>query len=547
MTLAALFSQTTVYEHHYQPAFYNRVGEMRTGYNGGLLLPVLGNTGLDNSSFYLVVEHADGTSKLLPIEGYTGSESKLKYDLLPTPDGGLNLLFQFLDCDILFPWHIRHYNSSGIQEWSVNLQDILPIDKGGKLLPGSGNLFWLFRENDVPLLYQDSVNVESGPDVLPLFKGYRKMTGAVFVYGKSGLAKYNGPFSTIQTGLPGVNVLQADTLPGNKYIAVSKDTLYQLDADFNILKAIKHGIQGVADLDVDGNQCTILTTWPDAEIRRYNTNLDSLSTAIIPPDTRFFPRFLKKTGNRYLLAGESQTDLTSNQVIAVHSRLISALDWTTTADAGVTGITSPYQPMGSNFAGGYNIDFDSVSVWVKNNGNAPLQSVRLNALLSQFSWFCGPEAFRFLQRFDGLHVMPGDSILIPVGHLHWGKPDLTYPATTEICFWTTLPNDSLDHQPSNDQYCRTFSVVVPTSEPKELSPLSISPNPATDVCHIRLPEGNGQTGTLNLIDLTGRILRTERTANAEMDLIRGNLPSGVYWVQWTDPVGKVYFGKVIFE
>jgi len=56
---------------------------------------------------------------------------------------------------------------------------------------------------------------------------------------------------------------------------------------------------------------------------------------------------------------------------------------------------------------------------------------------------------------------------------------------------------------------------------------SVSPNPATDVLHIQLPEN--QTGILQLIDFTGRIIYSKElnnTSDVEMDV--SNLADGIY-------------------
>ena len=85
-----------------------------------------------------------------------------------------------------------------------------------------------------------------------------------------------------------------------------------------------------------------------------------------------------------------------------------------------------------------------------------------------------------------------------------------------------------------------------TSAPAPL-PLEISPNPAQNTIHLKVPN---QEKDLNILvtDLLGRELQQRSILNPQSGSVALDIavfPNGLYWVRVTTNSGMVYLGKVL--
>jgi hypothetical protein len=95
-----------------------------------------------------------------------------------------------------------------------------------------------------------------------------------------------------------------------------------------------------------------------------------------------------------------------------------------------------------------------------------------------------------------------------------------------------------------------LKVYVGTDEPSnEESALSIFPNPAGEVVWVNLPPDAHFVpgGRLFLFDVFGKKVLEKSVTGGAVEIRRGTLPVGMYWVEYTGERGRKWRGKVIFH
>jgi hypothetical protein len=121
------------------------------------------------------------------------------------------------------------------------------------------------------------------------------------------------------------------------------------------------------------------------------------------------------------------------------------------------------------------------------------------------------------------------------------------PAQTQLCFWTTLPNDSLDLDRTNNRTCQSFNVIVNAPEPPPMVSLQISPNPASDAFTLNWSSDVNARALARLFDAAGRQVIETQVSSGRWTFQRGALPAGLYNLLLTDDKGRVYSGKLVLE
>lgn len=538
-------SHAQFFEKNFQPDTYNDLTEMRTSGDG--LLYCLTST--DHKPNYIHRMDQQGNSVSIYLYSYF---EVLDFDWLPLSDGVI-VTGRYFDCDIIVPRRYFRYDTSGNLLWEKGND---PWSSGAftdtvKLLPGpGGDTFWAF-DGGYPKLYDssgDSIGVASY--ALPRFTGYLSTAdGRLFTYG-AGAALYNPALTTVQFGLAGITVLKAGALPDGRFVLLTPDQLLLTNSDFEIVQEISHGVPtGTGtppDLAVHAAEIRLLTNTMPNQLLRFDTLLALQETLNMPADAVFQPKFLATDDQRLALAG-SEYGAPYNHVVAVRSTPLNAPYFDASPDAALTAVLSDNPPVGYYDAGPnvHYIKYDSVTVVLKNEGADTLHDVWLNGVIGYYYFSCsGTEYYR--KHFSDLNLAPGESVHLEVGKFSQHAP-YTLPPVATLCFWTTLPNDSLDQNRLNNSFCADFTVIVGNEEPQQALPLRITPNPATDFFQVQWPGNFDTEAVVRLYDATGRIVYQTRVAGSEWTFQREKLSAGLYQVVLRDENGKVYSGKIIFQ
>lgn len=534
------------FTHTDQRAFYNTILEMRADTGGVLHLAVVEDGNLGTAGLYLQRLDASGAATDIHLMHFGPI---IGWDFLPVANGYIDLGV-FFECDIYTPPTLQHIDLNNAFLTQIWLEDIDPF-RPFKLLPGPDTTFWVFRENRTPLRYDYAGNrIDTGTVVLPVFKGFLRLSDdRLLTHGDAGLDLYNPSLTFHQSRWFGNAVLDADTLPGGDIVALTQDSLFRLDADFNTIQSAALGFSFLTvswDLSAADGNIWLLKKDSPAYLYRYNADLQLQETQFLPADKPFLPALIHAAPGRTVLGGKGR-HLNSHaaQVIAARATPPGEVDLEASADAALLDITAPYGPKGlqlPNQPGWYAMWMDSAFVTVQNLGPEPLERVTINGTLVGYGWFCGWEEQHVQHTFTGLNIAPGESATLLLPLFSWSYPYTGIPANYNLCLWTTRPNGQLDAVLNNDRACRSFAVTVAIADPGfQPAPLSIVPNPIENTA--RITWGSQEPALLRIFDSMGKLVRTDAQAQTPWTFERGDLPAGVYTVLIVDQYGKGYAGR----
>lgn len=95
-------------------------------------------------------------------------------------------------------------------------------------------------------------------------------------------------------------------------------------------------------------------------------------------------------------------------------------------------------------------------------------------------------------------------------------------------------------------YSYPMSCTVGINEIASQTSFNIYPNPANTTINIDLSELKNSTSTINMYDITGKIVKTISTTEKTLSIDRGDLRSGIYFVQVIVD-DKVLTKKIVLE
>lgn len=111
-------------------------------------------------------------------------------------------------------------------------------------------------------------------------------------------------------------------------------------------------------------------------------------------------------------------------------------------------------------------------------------------------------------------------------------PNKLTQSSYEICFWTSIPNEKIDVNGSNDLYCETV-VFTDIEDKNPLSSFNVFPNPSQDKFTVEVTSPQNKELQLQLLNTQGQVLyQTNFSQTLEMDL--SSYPIGVYLLKVTD-------------
>lgn len=533
------------FERNFQYDFYNQVLELRTGAGGELFMTTRNES---QTSFKPVIMHRIDTAGNAVSFVMLEIGEALDYDWIPVADGFIST-GHFFECDIFIARRFFRHDLSGALLWEKEEYiDVptFPTPEATKLLPGQNGTFWVCK-GDKPRLYSgDGDSIGIGPLAVPLFRGYIRLPdGDLVTYGTEGLARYSPGLNGVQLGLLGYDILKATRMDDGRYVVMTQDRLLLIDEEFTIEKEIMHGQSLPKDMSAGKGRIVMLNAVIPKEWLVFDTTLTMVNKKIIPADAVFQPSLCAIDGQRLIVAGE-EYGLAPAQVAGVRaSPLDTTFSLEGTCDAALTGIQVPKLPIGKDYPGYYLIFFDSVSVTLKNEGVDTLHNVTINTTLGYDNFIC-QVTYAYYQTFYDLNLPPGASMPIYIGELtRFGYFSL--PAQTQLCFWTTLPNDSLDLDWTNNSTCQSFNIIVDAPEPPPMVSLQISPNPASDAFTLNWSSDVNARALARLFDAAGRQVIETQVSSGQWVFQRGQLPAGLYNLLLTDDKGRVYSGKLVLE
>ncbi len=183
----------------------------------------------------------------------------------------------------------------------------------------------------------------------------------------------------------------------------------------------------------------------------------------------------------------------------------------------------------------YDLMGGDFQVKISNLGDIPINQVCLNTVFSHNLYYdvCFNISAKQKQ-FYNLNLVPGASLWLDFGDIGaYGQGS----APTEICFWTSSPDEQPDAIHENDRACHPASYTTGVQE-HDNQQIALSPNPANDMLDISFSENIGGE-KWQIFDATGRLEGMGFCPKGQtMRLETGHLSNGFYLIQVGNSVVK---------
>ncbi|MBC7777777.1 MAG: T9SS type A sorting domain-containing protein [Phycisphaerae bacterium] len=497
-------------------------------------------------------------------------EVHLWHDVLALPDGGILASFESTLCDVGgYIISVQRLDAQGFLMWSKSGAfspggDRPPEDwflaPDGNLLGAGYDKIWKVATNSGDILWKADLQGVSGGTVSPY--EFLPILGTEDFY-----ALGNPDFQVWQkTGNPSspvYSLAKSQEIPGYRnritpsplggFYCFQHYPDHQIEwinpnLDAHVLP-IQIASSQIADITV-GDAGFYLAESPDNfsnRLRRFD--LQGQNPVELPAPSKWFtPQMMFAHNGRLAIAGTNKTgkEFLGNAVLqgtAAWLRMFpedSPNPVSTTPNVAVTEIqqlhpikSTPFQISPTGYV--YDLSGGDFQVKISNLGDIPINQVCINTVFGYNLFFdiCFNISAKQKQFYD-LNLAPGASLWLDFGDIQASGQS---SAPSEICFWTSSPNEQPDAIHENDRACHPASYTVSVMDP-DFQQIALYPNPADDFVEIAFVE-NMEGEKWQIFDATGRLAKMGVCPSSQtMHLETGDLSNGFYLIRVKNSVVK---------
>ncbi|MEZ4888434.1 MAG: T9SS type A sorting domain-containing protein [Chitinophagales bacterium] len=176
------------------------------------------------------------------------------------------------------------------------------------------------------------------------------------------------------------------------------------------------------------------------------------------------------------------------------------------------------------------IALKDVELTIRNFGEKPIENIQVNFRSNNSCSNICLSTFTIMEKLNNITIEENETYTFALGDII--IPNKLTQSSYELCFWTSIPNQKIDTNHNNDQYCEILTFTDIEAQ-NTLSQIQIYPNPTKDLFVIEAPENQSNELQLQLINTQGQILvETHFTQKMEIDVSR--YPIGVYLLKVSD-------------
>jgi hypothetical protein len=462
--------------------------------------------------------------------------------ILPSQDGNFMLAGGFDPCDIGYSVSfLEKISPAGNQIWrrqyslvshlAISFQEITELQNGS----------FLAREDS--LLFHASASGDSlwtiNPRLGMLSAVLENKQGQFLVGTSSGILRtdtsgkqiafypFGGPVKSIHQAadysyffLSGLSIIHTDS-------AFQVIANKSLRSDFSTILSCKWNRSGACMAGKDS-----VTAEP--RVLSIDSTLGNVKTFLFP-NSHVLATDFALNDSLIVLAGSEQAGGYSSSPL-LKSFSFSGQNNASRSDAGILNMSADsvkWDQLTSVPPYEYQITF-KLRVKVKNFGTDTLKNVTLNAHSNMGPAICS--GVDYFQNFFGLHLMPGDSVVLNTSLIGDGYFSFsTNNPLSSFCVWTAAPNQRLDINHANDKNCSTF--IIPfqmgVTENSIVRKLMISPNPSSSLLKIDLGEGSASAEKcqLEILNAFGQVVMAQGDWKNGNQLDISTLPEGMYLIR----------------
>lgn len=314
------------------------------------------------------------------------------------------------------------------------------------------------------------------------------------------------------------------------------DSIFLLSPSFNLLGKIGFSGEEIIDIAVAGSRFAVLTTASHVYLYDETLALQTDFQVAIPAGRQL--SFLALAPDGIVLAGTERYGLEEpgkgNNAVFLKKYNFDGATMDSGRDAGITSIEIEQEPVGYPFgAEYYKILFRDVKINVQNLGDSILQQVNVNIEFPMIDTLCIDGFQQFSKQYQGLSILPGQT-----AELNWQELRVTFDedptGSLEFCMWTSMPDQKLDRDASNDLYCTSLFVTGPEDEPAKNFSFEVFPNPSSlEQSTLRYQLPAGARGEVQVFNPVGNLVARFAVAGGQGTLRLGKQPPGLYFVALT--------------
>lgn len=276
---------------------------------------------------------------------------------------------------------------------------------------------------------------------------------------------------------------------------------------------------------------------------RYNLFFQPLDTLSLPAGVH--PIFGATTGDQLYVVAFYESGISDG--VLIYKGEEETMDFTLVSDISITAIhvsdtVDAYKLMNTGFYNGWYYFFEYVDVEVTNFGNDTIHHFIIEDPDLSACGFCG--GLRNYWEIDSLSIAPGEQASVLLGKY---EPKCIYDPKEALCLHAIGPNRRADSNYLNDSHCQPFSIFVGTRNLVADLPITISPNPVSDVLTIQV-EDSGLSGmTVFISDVTGKLMDQFEIASAHLIIPVASYPAGMYFLEAVDDHSRMAVRQFVIQ
>jgi|GEM_PF-4603932 len=299
----------------------------------------------------------------------------------------------------------------------------------------------------------------------------------------------------------------------------------------------------------------------NALIKVLDSDLNLLTEHIITGDL-LYPKDLKIKDNHLFMTAYQVDGLYQNYYFSYSSIPIGSCSlWTKATpindiinlnrpDIGVSGIVTDFIVFDStacfqNTPSLSNCSFQNTQIKIKNYGTTPIENLNINSRFGYCAYICTIYSSYF-NAYDSINLAPNEELIIDIDDLDFSGLILKSDSSYNFCFWTSMPNNKMDNDLSNNQFCLTvenITILVGIDDLPSEKNIMLYPNPTKNTLYL---ETDIQKGQLQVFDISGKLLLEKEVNNEKQAIDISALLTGIYIVKVIGQE-RQYVAKVLKE
>jgi|GEM_PF-3142388 len=545
LACSSMIAWTQTDHHLIQPKFHSYGGDLHYAYIGGDIIRMFGIGQHDIFSARLYISMFNLNGDLLETKGIDELSGEIAegFTTLSVPFGYTVVLIAFSACDVegQNP-KLALLDPAGEVVWELITELSIPHDS--KLLDIKYVESGLFQvaDGEIEYFYDFGGDLSEPSKSLVVYDNIQPLFNSGYFFASiDSLLYFIAPDSQVlDSTVFDSKIVDFDAFVFGGLAVLTKDSLHIIDPELDHSRAIPS-----PELDFVAILRTSQAVWLIADsfqIWQLDDNLQVQNVHELQAETTI--RDAMQFGDIIFVAGDTPTGNGMTGMFCLKT-YASNFEIGLRNDASIVDIelkdTVHYSVL--DLPWHYTINYGRIYVTIANEGVDILNEVTIKFDEPSCPLFCDGR-YQSTWQLENLGIVPGDTAKVFLDSLIFYCIPF-FP--TNICLWTTGPNNEPDANRSNDFFCKKIDHAISLEEPDFTEPISVFPNPATSEINIHVPTNHNtsQPIVIQLINSHGQIVIRQVMSGTQYTVNTTGLTPGLYYVAIEQPSRKTLIKKIV--